>query len=477
MARVVWRFLAVSLCLGLAAPAWSQGSGLPEQINKAIDKGVAFLKKHYQTTKNIGVFGGLEAKFRTGARALGGWTLLESGVPAQDEVVKELADETRQAAVSMDQTYNISVAIIFLDKLGDPGDKPLIQNLALRLLAGQNQLGGWTYTCPVPSQAEQGRLNEWVQAMKAKRDQGQEIKLKERKPKELHQDLVQQYQRLQVGAAGPVTDMRGDNSNTHFAMMALWVAHRNDVPVHKALAAADQRFRNFPNKDGSWGYMLQDPKFPSLIQGPTEKHPSMTCIGLLGLALGQAHLEKPKNLTQDPAVKKALTILSKYLEAGPPEKDGNFFYFLFSLERMSVIYDLKKVGETDWYHWGARHLVDTQAMDGSWPGAYRQFTADTCFALLFLKRANIASDLTEILKGNPPIRKSSGKKEDPFDLPVPLPKDKDKDKIRKGGSDPKKSTSSAPLPGRPVTPVWGPPLENGWREAVSLQAHRRLERL
>jgi len=73
---------------------------------------------------------------------------------------------------------------------------------------------------------------------------------------------------------------------------------------------------------------------------------------------------------------------------------NSLYYFLFSLERMAVVYDLKTVGETDWYAWGLGHLAK-QDPRGSWGGD----EVETCFALLFLNRANVARDLTLDLKG------------------------------------------------------------------------------
>src|SRR5262249_8444284 len=57
----------------------------------------------------------------------------------------------------------ISLAILFLDKLGDPEDRPLIQHLALRLVAGQSAAGGWTYLCPDLTPKEQVQLLTFLQ--------------------------------------------------------------------------------------------------------------------------------------------------------------------------------------------------------------------------------------------------------------------------------------------------------------------------
>jgi hypothetical protein len=65
-----------------------------------------------------------------------------------------------------------------------------------------------------------------------------------------------------------------------------------------------------------------------------------------------------------------------------------------------VLYDLKKVGDKDWYAWGSAALLKGQQRDGSWKGGAYYGSGpvlDTCFALLFLKQANLATDLTKEL--------------------------------------------------------------------------------
>jgi hypothetical protein len=70
-------------------------------------------------------------------------------------------------------------------------------------------------------------------------------------------------------------------------------------------------------------------------------------------------------------------------------------YFLWSVERVGVIYNLRKIGSKDWYGWGAEILVANQTPQGKWEkGGNSNSTPviDTCFALLFLKRANLAKE-------------------------------------------------------------------------------------
>src|SRR5258708_19903488 len=62
------------------------------------------------------------------------------------------------------------------------------------------------------------------------------------------------------------------------------------------------------------------------------------------------------------------------------------------------------IGGKEWYRWAAECLVANQQVHGNWTrGGYHGATPviDTCLALLVLKRANLASDLTEQLKISP----------------------------------------------------------------------------
>ena len=62
-----------------------------------------------------------------------------------------------------------------------------------------------------------------------------------------------------------------------------------------------------------------------------------------------------------------------------------------------MLYGRKSMDDKEWYPWGAEELVDSQSDDGSWPKMYEPPT-DTCLALLFLKRANLAKDLSTKLQ-------------------------------------------------------------------------------
>ena len=402
-------------CLAVAVSAGASPAARavdPEAIDKAVDRGLEFLHSR-DALANVP-----DVMQPVGATALVGLTLLECGAGADDPAVRHAAEVVRSAAPGMNQTYTLSLSILFLDRLGDPNDEPLIQSMAVRLMGGQNSAGGWGYPCPDLAESEVRRLTSVLQhPAEAGRDAPRDEKGPDGKPvkrtvKDLPKEIQDQIAHINTAALDTTTGL-GDNSNTQFATLALWVARRHGLPVDRALARIEQRFRATQSADGGWSYM------PNPVTGAAPppgfmggSSATMTCAGLIGLAAGQgataeAAAEKGKpgpDLAADRGVKKALALLGTAVGApvgkdGPvPTVGGKSFYFFWSLERVGVILDLDTIGGHDWYAWGSEILVANQGADGSWHGEYPQ-VADTCFALLFLKRANVARDLTSALKG------------------------------------------------------------------------------
>ncbi|MGH7169061.1 MAG: hypothetical protein ACRELG_02135, partial [Gemmataceae bacterium] len=122
--------------------------------------------------------------------------------------------------------------------------------------------------------------------------------------------------------------------------------------------------------------------------------------------------KKARDINKDANVRAGLLALSTVIGQPPrnagrrggdvqmPRLHGHSYYFLWSLERVAVALDLKTIGKKDWYAWGAPLLLANQQADGSWQGNSADCGADTCFALLFLKRANLVADLTAGLIGH-----------------------------------------------------------------------------
>jgi len=424
-----------------AAREPSPPSPQSEPINRAIDRGVAYLKTSLSgnppAPANPRSFAAFANVANSRATALAGLALLECGVPVDDAISWMIASQVRagarrggrdeldariirpgagsrsaasrqpRGAVPLLQiTYDVSIAIWFLDRLGEADDRDLICSLALQLIAAQTANGGWTYPCPQLSEAEEQRL--W--------------KMLQEPPPSDPPAGVPPAVRFQPDK--PLTFVAGndDNSLTQFAILGLWAARKHGVPVERCLSMVEQRFRMSQQSNGCWGYVGPGVQAGPSLFGlkrvlPIMRPDSMTCAGLLGLAVGRGlgDRSRPGASAQDPAVKKALLYLAHSVGKKAPatpaaarfglESPGRLLgarslgdlYYLWSLERMAVVYGLPTIAGVDWYAWGSSLLLASQNDDGSWIDTYPGMV-DTSFALLFLKRANVVKDLTKRLE-------------------------------------------------------------------------------
>jgi hypothetical protein len=376
------------------------------QVNQAIDRGVRFLKSSQRADGGWAVVGG-RPPHAVGSAALPGLTLLECGVPGTDPAVVKAGEYVRARAVPLTGTYDLALAVLFLDRLGQRDkDRELIRTLLLRLVAGQTGKGGWGYRCPRLGEPEQKQLGALLHELRTQ--------VGEPVPKLTRGDVTALPAPLSKLAllrgepdfSVPVDPNQAqanydDNSNTQFAVLALLTASQYDVPVGRTLALAVKRFRATQQANGSWGYHFTGNTHWS-------RFPTMTCAGLLGLAVGhglvqdaQGRGQKLQNLTaaaapaEDGNVQKALHWLGGHIGGGMDDQPD--LYYLWSVERVGVIFRLARIGGKEWYPWGVNLLLASQQAAGSWQGR-RYFASappvDTSLALLFLKRADLAKDLT-----------------------------------------------------------------------------------
>src|SRR5262249_23694495 len=132
--RYLAAFLAAAFAIALPAHAADQ-----KEIDKAVAAGVDYLKGIQEAD---GTFDYVHRDGKAGATAPAGLRLLEFDVPADDPVVQKAAKAVRILSLEQSETYALSLSIMFLDRLGYPDDVPLIESMAVRLVAGQTSTGG-----------------------------------------------------------------------------------------------------------------------------------------------------------------------------------------------------------------------------------------------------------------------------------------------------------------------------------------------
>jgi hypothetical protein len=459
-----WARASLLILVLILAPGLANAAD-PKEVDAAIRRGSDFLKQQYGNGAAP-----QDATYGIGPAALAGLALLETGTPANHQAVANIAKAVRYAVPAETKTYQIVLCLLFLHRLGDPGDEARIQLLAVRLLAGQNARGGWTYECvdSVPRDVEQ-RLRARLGENTLVSDRGgtapaatQSSPAKDRgngppPAARLHAE-VQKYAATLSNSR--VKEFGDDNSNTQFAILGTWVARGHGIAVESALDMIEKRFLSTQDhQTGGWPYNGHN----------GWGSPSMTCAGLIGLATAIGRREErllkaaqnkpapapaptspaptpttPETKSNDPffspppreevpppkkkeeaqppkkgaalraqdardqAVRRGMENLGQAL-AGNQLRDGRIgggrrgegrgpgglnLYFLWSLERVGVIFGVDKIGGIDWYATGADSLLPAQQQDGSWGGGEYGPEVNTSFALLFLSRSNVVRSLS-----------------------------------------------------------------------------------
>ncbi len=427
------------------------------RVSEAIQRGVSCLR---QRQSPAGIWAGpndpLGREFPTSMAALPALVLLECGIPADDPQLRKAVKVVREAVPHLHRTYDLALAVLLLDHLQEPEDRPRIRSMTLRLVAGQQKNGGWSYGCPVLAPKEEQAL--WTALEKSRpaspldlfRQGTKELELglflrvpsagdaRSRGPTQLERFIPAPPERTGHGDRERFSELtspehkklleslperirlvpslhgdgqfaadhgNADNSNTQFAILALLTAERYQMPLERTLGLVVQRFHATQRADGYWTY--NHPR--------STPRPSMTGAGLLGLAvkyglvLNDSRSDGRAITIRDAAIDKGLQALSEYvgrplLWGRPDSREGEDrlnLYAMWSIERVGALYHLRRINGKEWYPWGVDQLLPRQRSDGSWHVIeywHGTSVTDTCFALLFLRRADFARDLSRKLE-------------------------------------------------------------------------------
>jgi len=362
-------------------PKGLAGVGLkPEQVNRAIDRGRAWLWKYlWERRLDKG-----EGVMDSGEDTLALVALVHSDAHKKfPEFDRQLKHHLRRLTFKGKQSYEVGLIATLVEHYGDPEFEPVLKQAARYLLDTQGRGGRLGYHA-----SDRRKVLELIRAEApdravyreggGKRPAKPVLEISGGVPvdeggKEAATSIWQRKSPWAVGADG-------DNSITQFAMLGLWAANRSRLKIApEAWRRCLETTRGVQCYDGGWAYSGRQSK----------GYGSMSCAGVCTLAICMEHLGgKP---LEDLQVQEGLRWFAankwKFDENTLHEK-AHLYYYIYSIERMGRILGVDFVGDVEWYPTGAKYLVGAQAKAGSWPGGDGESDAlRTSFALLFLTRA------------------------------------------------------------------------------------------
>jgi hypothetical protein len=324
---------SAGICLGVGpVPVHSVDSS--DAVDSAIERGVDWLLAAQ----------GIDGSWRTyaphkrpaGVTALGVFTLLKCGLPAEHPAVRK--GLAFVFAREPSGTYTASISLMVLAALGP--EHPLAERAdELReYLLDNMEHAGWGY--PSNSKGEDPAYS--------------------------------------------------DNSNTQYALLALDAAARLEGKVTQGQwADAGEALLGRQRSDGGWAY-----------QSRRDSTAAMTAASVASVQLCLNHISpKGKGRKVHGRLEEARTLglawLAKHASIGENTMLGKAdedrtkwqLYWLYALERVGSFLDVAKVGGIEWYREGSEALLKKQEESGRWTAGYLA-EVNTCFALLFLRQGS-----------------------------------------------------------------------------------------
>ena len=347
---------------------------VPRTSEQAVRLAVTYLRGKCEGLDNLKVHHDLRS------RELLLWTMLHGGVPEQDPDFQRLLKPMLEAR--LEKTYEVALQAMLLEELDRVSYQWRILQCAQFLVDNQGRSGLWGYGAPsifvenhpTPSGA---KVAGFVRRTPA------EIDAATGKPKV---KLRVKLEKKREGADG------GDHSNSMYAALGLRACHDAGVALPMTVVdLAQKAWREHQVKgEGGWCYGRHEGHKP---------YGSMTSGGVGSLVIYD--YIQGRDWRKDRDVQEGLAWLSKnfsvawnpglYEHAKAENSGHQLYYYLYALERAAILYGTEQIGKRDWYAEGSKALVGAQRADGTWASKEGGNEVwDTCFAVLFLRKATRA---------------------------------------------------------------------------------------
>jgi hypothetical protein len=176
----------------------------------------------------------------------------------------------------------------------------------------------------------------------------------------------------------------GDNSNSQYAVLGLRACMESGVEIPQAaFKDAKSWWEKSQGTEGGWDYAMN-----GTVSTASAAYGSMSAGGAGCLAICNYYLGNKKFMS-DKKILSAINWLTTNFTVTENKGYGNskmwHYYYLYALERTGILLGTETFGQNEWYPLGAEFLLDSQDAAGSWNGSIE----DTCFAILFLRRATV----------------------------------------------------------------------------------------
>lgn len=347
------------------------------------------------------------------------YTLLEAGWDRKDPTFRSLL--TRVISNPLDKTYHVSLKAMCLAALDPFKYQQQLAQCAQFLVDNQAKNGQWSYgkptNLPPPGSykpQEKGPIQEIETGqIQVKDDQGK----------------LRKVGQIEIKAGQNVGEDTGDDSNSQYAALGIRACLAGLVIVpRETILKAETWWEKSQKGDGGWGYSAGPDGNSGIPNEPAWG--SMSAGGLGALVIFKYYRkrvwdDKDADWRRAPSVTRGAQWMGQNLtfSSNPknPKENGGpkvwHHYWVYAVERAGKLLETEKFGSTEWYPPGAEWLLGRQNPDGSWQkeewndggpvGAQAssmkeqllpRLISETCFAILFLRRATPKMDETITIK-------------------------------------------------------------------------------
>ncbi len=411
----LWLMAAIPLAAQDINPAKS-GKVDQARVDAAIKKGVEYLKS--KNSEFMNTFGHVDRQMSDCELVL--LTYVTADVPITDPAAKELFDDMMKR--KPEATYCTSLQAMVLEEVDRVKHQHRIAQCAQFLVDNQSAQGFWGYG--EPTQAVENFTPTTTSNPVATQPKGAKVY----EDPGVSSAKIKPRVKNRIAVKKTRDGNPNDNSNSQYAALGVRACHDSGIIIPRDVTALAVKWIRTCQKNES-NAKAEPLDLDTLIGGGggggggTGPGSTATALRVVAAPQGWCYRDhddhkaygsmtagsigslciwmyvndndegRNKSWKRDKDVHKGLQWMNKnwsvtcnpgpYEHAGMEENSQHWYhYYLYAMERVGMLYGTETIGSHEWYPEGAKELLNTQKDDGSWENA-----RNTCFAILFLKRA------------------------------------------------------------------------------------------